>query len=348
MGDAGLVRTLLQTSLQKFTSPGFAAAISTRRGLVSSRGSYAGLGHSAAPFDALNFGDHVGDEPESVAFNRTLAADTLGCRPFYCQQVHGTRVLRLPHIDANSHIADAVSLTSPSGSSGSRGPTPPQADASLCSEPLQACAMMVADCLPILLTAEWRGEGAGPHPAPRLAVAAVHAGWRGLAAGVLEATVHGLLDELQSSSQGSAKHLVHVRAWLGPCIGQPAFEVGQEVVDGFADFLKRHGGQAQDFFSPAALMPPAMSTESPDWQKPPSKFHAHLTGLARLALKRLGVSAVFGNDDSPAWCTYSQPALWFSHRRSSHEAVDAGLPPQTSRTGRMAAFVWCTGNPPIN
>jgi YfiH family protein len=158
-------------------------------------------GISAAPFDSLNLGDHVGDEPAAVAVNRERYARALGVRPVYLQQVHGSRVARL---DAQS-------------------PDGMQADACLTTEPGVACTIMVADCLPVLLAS-----------ADGRVVAAAHAGWRGLAGadghGVLEALWASFWPLAGSSSAGAA---AGAQVWLGPCIGPTAFEVGPEVKEAF-------------------------------------------------------------------------------------------------------------------
>ena len=171
--------------------PGVHALFTTRAG-----------GVSRAPFDTLNLGDHVGDDPQAVAANRAALGNMLGGRPVFLQQVHGTAVVRL------------VAQT-PDGT---------QADASLSTEPGLACTVMVADCLPVLFS-ETQGSQ----------VAAAHAGWRGLAGtagqGVMESTFDALVaqaqqrDPLRSREALAADTLV----WLGPCIGPTAFEVGPEV-----------------------------------------------------------------------------------------------------------------------
>ena len=134
-----------------------------------------------------------------------------------------------------------------------------------------ACTIMVADCLPVLLTDE-RGT----------AVGAAHAGWRGLAEGVLGAAVEAM-------PRGE------LMAWLGPCIGPDTFEVGAEVRE---EFVSRDAGAAR-FFRPHGER----------------KFLADLPGLARNRLEGLGLTAIYGNDGSTPWCTVSNPSRFFSHRR---------------------------------
>jgi YfiH family protein len=152
--------------------------------------------------------------------------------------------------------------------------------------------MMVADCLPVLLA-----DGAGR------VVGAAHCGWRGLAgeqgAGVLEA--------LWSAMRPEAGDAAGMLAWLGPCIGPDAFEVGAEVRSAFVD----HDAGATVFFRPHAG----------------GKFLADLPGLARRRLGALGIRATYGNDGSTAWCTVSNPSRFFSHRRDRV-------------SGRLAAGAW--------
>ena len=149
-------------------------------------------GVSAPPFDSLNLGDHVGDDPASVQANRQRLAQVLGVRPVFLQQVHGTEVVELLADTPDGTRADACYTTG-------RG---------------LACTIMVADCLPVLL---WDRAGQW--------VAAAHAGWRGLAgqAGV------GVLEALWRALQSRGASAGHTQVWLGPCIGPQAFEVGPEV-----------------------------------------------------------------------------------------------------------------------
>ena len=169
---------------------------------------------------------------------------------------------------------------------GADTPDATEADACWTTERGVACTMMVADCLPVLL-ADAQGTIVG----------AAHCGWRGLAGGVLEA----LAEEM------TAAGATGLRAWLGPCIGPEAFEVGPEVR---AAFLQ---GDAQA----AALFRPHAE----------GKFLADLPGLARRRLAALGVQAVSGNDGSRTWCTVANPSRFFSHRRDRV-------------SGRFAASIW--------
>lgn len=150
-----------------------------------------GGGVSSGPFESLNLGAHVGDDPDLVAENRRRFVETcrLPAEPYWLRQVHGTTVVELP-----------------------AGGALPDADAAYTREEGVVCAVLTADCLPVVLA---RRDGS--------AVGVAHAGWRGLCAGVLESTVAAI---------GDPDDLV---AWLGPAISQPAFEVGPEVRQAFID-----------------------------------------------------------------------------------------------------------------
>lgn len=243
-----------------------------------------GGGSSPAPFASLNLGDHVGDAPACVAANRQAVHRALGVRPVYLQQVHGTAALNIDLLTPDGAVADTAVST--------------QRDV--------ACTVMVADCLPVLLT-----DTAGA------VVAAAHAGWRGLQKGVLEQAFSRFYERFSPSapvnqSNAAIQNVANqTLAWLGPCIGPEAFEVGPEVVHAFvatdpaaeALFAARAGG----------------------------KWLANLPGLARLRLQALGIRNIYGNDGSAAWCTVSNPSRFFSHRRDN--AVLGG-------SGRMAACIW--------
>jgi polyphenol oxidase len=223
-------------------------------------------GVSAPPYDSLNLGDHVGDTPEAVAENRRRFGAQLHARPVFMKQVHGWQVAKLDV----------------------RTPDDIEADACWTDEAGVACTIMVADCLPVLLT-----DASGAQ------VGAAHCGWRGLAG----AQGQGVLEALHAAMalQGDAL------AWLGPCIGPEAFEVGAEVRDAFV---------ATDTGAASLFRPHA-----------PGKFLADLPGLARRRLAALGITRIYGNDGSPAWCTVSNPSRFFSHRRDRI-------------SGRFAASIW--------
>ncbi|MFN3494200.1 MAG: peptidoglycan editing factor PgeF [Hydrogenophaga sp.] len=237
-------------------------------------------GFSRPPFDSLNLGDHVRDEPAHVRANRERLGERLAPnRPVFLQQVHGTAVVRLDRTTADGTQADGCVTMAGSGA---------------------AATIMVADCLPVLFALA-SGE----------AVAAAHAGWRGLANGVLENTVKAL-----RRGTGASSNQVPVVAWLGPCIGPAAFEVGAEVRAAFLVQCSQASRAAtENCFVPTSA----------------GKYRADLPALARLRLLAIGVTAVGGNDGSPAWCTFSQSSVFFSHRR---DAARLGS------TGRMAASVW--------
>ncbi|MES2979062.1 MAG: peptidoglycan editing factor PgeF [Pseudomonadota bacterium] len=237
-------------------------------------------GVSLPPFDAMNLGDHVGDEPAHVASNRLLLERGIAARPVFLKQVHGTQVVLL-----DESTSDGL-----------------QADAAVSNTAGLACMVMVADCLPVLLA----------HRVARV-VGAGHAGWRGLAGGVLESLHAGFC----AADADAAATTNLTLAWLGPCIGPRHFEVGAEVRD---VFLQEDAG-ASAFFTAVAQ----------------GKFLADLPALARRRLHSLGIDEVYGNDGSDAWCTVSQASRFFSHRR------DAG--PRGNgfgTTGRMGACVWLT------
>jgi len=222
-------------------------------------------GASAASYDSFNLGDHVGDRPEAVAANRRQLADTLppGTALAWLSQVHGSTVLEA-----------------------APDPDPPRADAQWSRTPGVACAVLTADCLPVLFCTT---DGT--------VVAAAHAGWRGLQAGVLEATVAAMETEPGA-----------VLAWLGPAIGPGAFEVGEDVRDAF---LGAAGpGLSADTAACFRANPGS-----------PGKWFADLYGLARIRLAVIGVKRVSGG----RWCTHGDPRRFFSHRRDGPTGRMASL-----------------------
>jgi len=212
-------------------------------------------GVSAPPFDTLNLGAHTGDAVESVAENRRRVREALrlSAEPAWLEQVHGAQVL---------------DLDAPSEATG-RGLG--QADGAVTRRPGRICAIQVADCMPVLFASK---DGS--------AVGAAHAGWRGLAAGILEATVRTL-----------GIPAAQLLAWIGPAIGPEHFEVGEEVRSAFL---------VQDSDAGAAFSPNARGR----WQ-------CDLYALARMRLETLGVSWVYGG----GWSTYGDPARFFSYRRTA-------------------------------
>ncbi|MGA9666496.1 MAG: peptidoglycan editing factor PgeF [Gallionella sp.] len=215
-------------------------------------------GCSSAPYDSLNLGDHVGDAPLAVARNRMLLNTRLPSEPVWLNQVHGTAV-------ADADLASCL----------------PQADACIARHRDAVCVVMTADCLPVLLC-DTQGSVVG----------AAHAGWKGLANGVIEATVQAMDVAPQN-----------LMAWLGPAIGQPAFEVGEEVRAVFVDADPR----AAEAFMPGKS----------------GKWLADIYKLARLRLNALGIANVHGG----GYCTYGERERFFSYRRDG-------------MTGRMGTFIW--------
>jgi YfiH family protein len=239
-------------------------------------------GVSVGPYASLNIGAAVGDEPAAVAENRARVAAAMGARPVWLRQVHGARVVRVGAADA------AVATLEAAADPGNAARL--EADAAWTDEPGIACTAQVADCLPVLLATL---DGS--------AVAAAHAGWRGLAAGVLEATLAALC-----GGTGRAPH--EVAAWLGPCIGPREFEVGADVLAAFGASPEQP--DARRFVS----RPRADGT--PRWR-------ANLPQLARDRLLAAGVRHIAGGTA----CTVEQPSRFFSFRRD-------GV------TGRLVAAVW--------
>jgi YfiH family protein len=237
------------------------ALMTTRSGGVS-RGRYA----------SMNVGVAVADDPDAVAENRRLLAEATGATPVYLRQVHGRRVVRIDAADAAPdapvHEADAI-VTTTAG---------------------VACVVQAADCLPVLLAAP-RGR----------AVGAAHAGWRGLAGGVVEAAV----DVVAAAAGCAQSELV---AWLGACIGPDAFEVGGDVLDAF-DVPRDVDARA--------------TATARFRAKGGGKWLADLAGLARDRLVRTGVRDISGG----GWCTVGDAARFYSYRRDG-------------TTGRMAATIW--------
>jgi YfiH family protein len=223
--------------------PGVGAVMTTRRG-----------GFSAAPYDSMNLRAGIGDDDVAVQRNQALFAQVIGAAPVWLNQVHGARVVRLTAADA--------------------APDAPvhEADASITTEHGIACAVQVADCLPVLFAAPG-------------AVGAAHAGWRGVAAGVVQST----LDAVCAAARCDPGQ---VHAWLGACIGPRRFEVGPDVLEAFkaprddSDTLR---------FQPCA----------------PGKWLANLPQLVRDRLHGSGVRTVSGG----RWCTVEDASRFFSFRR---------------------------------
>ena len=209
-------------------------------------------GDSLAPYASFNLGAHVGDLPVSVARNRALLREQLHlpAEPLWLQQVHGCEVIDADRVSGDSQRS------------------PPRADAAIARGRGVVLAVLVADCLPVLFAAR---DGS--------AIGIAHAGWRGLAAGVLEATVHAL------SGHGV------LQAWLGPAIGPAHFEVGEEVR---AAFLA-HDAASASAFSPNAR----------------GRWQCDLAALARARLTALGTDPI----EFDGRCTYAEPEQFYSYRR---------------------------------
>ena len=201
-------------------------------------------GISLPPYDSLNLGDHVGDDPAAVAENRRRL--NLPAEPVWLKQTHSPRIIEATHDMA----------------------TPVEADGSYTTQPNVICTVLTADCLPVLIC-----DRAGHQ------IAAVHAGWRGLAAGILEAAV-------KNFSADNRELLI----WLGPAIGPKAYEVGEDVREIFLS----HDPDAQTAFC---------ATQH--------KWHMDIYQLARLRLQALGVSAIYGGKH----CTFTEQHAFYSYRR---------------------------------
>jgi YfiH family protein len=249
-------------------------------------------GVSTGAWSSLNLGRSVGDEPAAVAENwRRFAASlrradaaragTGPARPVWLHQVHGSHVLAL-----DAHTPEHA---------------PAPADAAWTSTPGVACVVGAADCLPVLLAAR---DGR--------AVAVAHAGWRGLAAGVLDHAVAAL-------AAGAGVPPSQVLAWLGPCIGPWQFEVGADVLQAFGHEVGHEVGEA-----PAVDFDHFKFRPRPDGAP---RWLADLQGLARARLQRLGLSSISADEA----CTFEEASRFFSFRRDGRGG---------GASGRMAAAIW--------
>lgn len=207
-------------------------------------------GVSQTPFASWNMGGHTGDDPQAVTENRARLQALLDveAEPVWLDQVHGNTVVA-------AHDA-AIGV---------------EADAAWTDRPGVPCVVMTADCLPVIMTSR-RAD----------CVAVVHAGWRGLAAGVIENTLASL-----------PVAATELSVWLGPAIGCDAFEVGEDVREAF--FRSLGASQAESCFTPLGQR----------------KFNADLVALARVILESHGVGRVTGGK----WCTYTDSGRFFSYRR---------------------------------
>lgn len=215
-------------------------------------------GYSQSPFDGFNLGDHVDDDPEAVKKNRQLLKETLSLPgdPVWLEQIHTTNVVNAAKVNGTV-----------------------RADASCTVQKNTVCVVMTADCLPVFFCSEDGSE-----------VAVAHAGWRGLAAGVLEATV----EKLNSPTR-------EIMAWLGPAIGHEYFEVGEEVRD---EFMQQN-----------------LETESLFKKNKNGKWLADIYSLARVRLEQVGVKKISGG----GFCTYKNKKQYFSYRRDGKTGRMASL-----------------------
>jgi YfiH family protein len=281
--------------------PGVLAGMTTRAG-----------GTSLGPYASFNLGAHVGDAAEAVAANRLLAGQAFARAAVPPSAVPAGRLAELsppsvPSVPApwpvgwlNQVHGAHVHRLRATDFQGDAPWVPPQADGALTTEPGLVCAVMVADCLPILLAVR---HGGG--------VAALHAGWRGLAGagdmqgrGIVEAGVAALCE----ACGVPPSELV---AWLGPCIGPTRFQVGADVLAAFGV------GPADAMSHPLFHSDPSASPDAPDVPK----WFADLAGLARHRLMGLGVSAIQGAQA----CTASDEARFFSFRRDPVTGRQAAL-----------------------
>ena len=213
-------------------------------------------GCSQGQWKGFNLGDHVGDDPAHVAANRAELQRSLGCQPAWLNQVHGIDVVQAEP----ARVLDA--------------------DAAWTDQPSIACTVMTADCLPVLIC-----NRAGTR------VAAAHAGWRGLLAGVLEQTVAAFDDAPEE-----------LMVWLGPAIGPQAFEVGPEVYDAF---------RQQDPRTANAFVPSQREAH----------YLADIYHLARLRLGARGLDQIYRAEH----CTVNDPTQFFSYRRDGQTGRFASM-----------------------
>jgi YfiH family protein len=207
-------------------------------------------GDSAGPWKSFNLGMNCGDEPKAVAQNRQKLRALVPSEPLWMKQVHGRRVM-------SSRPSDEG---------------PPEADACVSSRPREVLAVLTADCMPVLFSNQ-RGDRVG----------IAHAGWRGLAGGVIESTVQAIGEPPEN-----------LMAWLGPAIGGAVYEVGAEVRDAFASSSAPVARSIEKVFAPSA-----------------DRWLLNLVEAAGVILAALGVGQTFGGN----LCTYSDPERFFSYRR---------------------------------
>ncbi|REE18779.1 hypothetical protein B0G71_1842 [Paraburkholderia sp. BL27I4N3] len=257
-------------------SPRVRALVTTRDGGVS-EAPFGRWRNGADLPGGLNLGMKSGDDPAAVATNRERLLKLAGVsEAAWLEQIHGAGIVRAEDVLAQARATG----------------TPTRADASVTDRPGTVCVVMVADCMPVLFCDE-----AGR------AVGAAHAGWRGLAAGIVEQTA-ARVAELAGVEAGA------LHAYLGPSIGPDAFEVGADVRDAFMNGVD-------------AVQREATANAFVEHPRNPGKYLADLPALARLRLQRLGVKRIVGGD----LCTVTQREGFYSYRRDRE-------------TGRMAALIW--------
>ncbi|WP_075186682.1 peptidoglycan editing factor PgeF [Teredinibacter haidensis] len=229
-------------------------------------------GFSSGAYSSNNFGDHVGDDANAVRSNREHLARMLPADPHWLKQVHSVEVVDIGSVQAvpNTTIS---------------------ADGAYTRKPNRVCVVMTADCLPLLICSEDGAE-----------VAAVHAGWRGLAGGIVASAIAKFTNAPAA-----------LRVFLGPAISAQYFEVGEDVL---VAFERAAAARHFDFSAQAAF------TRQPSHQGQ-AKYLANIYELARLELRALGVEQIFGGDR----CTYSEEGQFYSYRREGE-------------TGRMASLIW--------
>jgi len=225
-------------------------------------------GVSDSPYDSLNLGKHVGDQITQVEQNRELLQKILPSQPIWLNQVHGTQI-----------------WTSPQSSL--------EADGAITQQANQVLTIMTADCMPILFCDE-QGDILG----------VCHAGWRGLAQGVIQK----ILDQMvvKKHPDDIKSYISKINAYLGPTIGQRHFEVGGDVFDAFSHILPAE--QIDLHFMPTHQA---------------RKYFANLFGIAQFQLNQLGIERIFSEEI----CCFERSDLFYSHRRDK-------------KTGRFASFLW--------
>lgn len=240
-----------------------------------------------ADLDGLNLGAHVGDEPARVQSHRDALEQAIGAKPLWLNQVHGAALLRVDDAQLSMRQDPSETLSTDL----------PAVDALITNQSGQAACIMAADCLPVLAaTADGQWVGAA------------HAGWRGLAAGVLENLMSGLQVAMTEAQAAGGPSDSSIMVWLGPCIGPQAFEVGAEVLEAF-------GLQAADALVQASHRP--------------QHFYLDLAGLAARRLQHWArqhdITLDLRTEDQA--CTWSDPQQFYSHRRAAP-------------CGRMAFLIW--------